>query len=1148
MNYNRISFASLLACLGLLATGLATGQEKASITGHVTDPSGSTMIGVNITVSNIDTGIKVHVKSNESGYYVAPALEPGSYFITAEFPGFQTFTLGPVILAVAQAARSDIAMIVGAPTQQVTVVAASPLVNVSDSTVATLVENRRIKELPINGRNVFALVLMVPGVRPASGPTSSGFSDRGIALSSVSISGGQIGLNNCIIDGSTNNQPFYGDLNVLPTVDGIEEFKVMSGPLTAQYGFTGGGVLNVVTKSGTNVLHGTAYDFLRNDKLDARNAFSVTRNKLRYNQLGGALGGPVVIPGVYNGRDKSFFFLNYEEWRYGMRTMPIMTVPTAEQVKGDFSNLRDSSGIFIPIYDPATTRVNPSGSGYLRNPFPGNIIPPSSIDPVAAKTLSLLYPLPNRTPSDPFTNSNNYQAGNDQSLGMRQFLTRGDFRLSDRQSLFTRFIYYRHKTDSGAAGSTFPNPVVRDRDDLLQAPNASFGDTYAFTPSLLNELRLGFDRMYFPFIARSFGQDWPQKLGLPASVPRHVLPQIVIENGLSFANFSVALRTTNSLQLADNLTFIKGAHQMKFGIDNQYHQVNNFEWNSSSGVFNFRTLLTSNPQQTSGTGFGMATFVSGAVGSSSITIPVGATYEGYSLSFYAQDDWKVTPRLTLNLGLRYDYQQWPVERYGGSANFNPTAINPDNGLRGRLEFAKFDYGANALSNIKNNFQPRFGFAYRLPGERITAIRGGYAIMGPRIWYRDNYPSTQGFSATTTTYSPPGGNSNLPAFQFSKGFPSAPIQPLGRQLGPSGFLGATIIYDEPNGKLPSVQQWTVALQRELPWGWMIDAAYVGNHGTHLTAGAYDLNQLDPSYQSLGLALQAPVPNPYAGLVSGPLGGTTITRAQSLLPYPYYTSISVRAPHMGNSIYHAFLLTAQKQSSHGLSLLASYTAGKLIDDSVSTPISFGGLEQVGVIGYQNGKFNRAAERSLDPTDVSQRLTINGLYALPFGKGKRFAPSSRVANSIIGGWQIAAIFTSQVGLPLVIRGASNYLADRPNSTGKSAALDGRSASQWFDTSAFVNPPNFTYGNVGRTLPNVRAPGTVNLDLSAIKDTGVGERLRIQFRAETFNAFNHVNLGIPNTTFVPGANGLNRSGTFGTIVSARDPRIVQLGMKLVF
>jgi hypothetical protein len=432
-----------------------------------------------------------------------------------------------------------------------------------------------------------------------------------------------------------------------------------------------------------------------------------------------------------------------------------------------------------------------------------------------------------------------------------------------------------------------------------------------------------------------------------------------------------------------------------------------------------------------------------------------------------------------------------------------------------------------------------------------AIRGGYAIFYPGTFNINYFGNTAGFGSTNTSYNPPGANANLPAFYFYQGFPTPLTQPLGSALGPSFLLGSGVTYDQSNQKTPMSQQWNFSIQKQIPGGFVIDVAYSGNRGTHLVAGSYALNQLDPQYDvTLKSALQNNVPNPYANIVPGSLGSATITRLQSLLPWPYYSnnSVSVRSPHLGNSLYNGGILRVQKRLSHGLTFLASYTKAKLIDDSVASPITFGNIEQVLNNNYQNGLYDRQLERSVDPTDIPQRLSISLVYRLPFGKGQMFDPHNRFLDRFIGGWQAQTIVTLQKGNPVLITGANNNLATRPNSTGKSAKLSDPTQYEWFDTSAFVNPPSYTFGNVGRALPDVRNPGFFNCDFSLIKNTLIREGLRLQFRAEAFNLDNHVNLGYPNTGFSAGANGLNNSSTFGTIRSSRPPRIVQLGMKLNF
>ena len=579
---------------------------------------------------------------------------------------------------------------------------------------------------------------------------------------------------------------------------------------------------------------------------------------------------------------------------------------------------------------------------------------------------------------------------------------------------------------------------------------------------------------------------------------------------------------------------------MKIGFDLRLLQGHNLQRSAPSGSYSFGAGLTGNPLAPAGTGSAYASFLLGAVSSASVSTHVGESQVGHTLSGYFQDDWKITRRLTLNLGMRYDFQSQAVERNNGATNFDPTCKLP-NGLVGCLVFAGVNgQPRNWRNEDYSNWGPRAGLAFDVFGNTKTILRAGYGMMYPSQMWRENYGNANGFAQTNTSY--PQADANRPAFQLRQGFPSAPVPPQGRALGAAAFLGQGIAYDESNGDIPRIQQFTLSLQQQVWKSWLFEASYAGNLGRGLTAGGYDLNQLDPQYLSLGQALNQQVPNPYAGLVPGALGGATITREQSLKPFPYYSSVTVRNPRLGSYSSHLLLLSAEKRFSQGLAFLFSFTGGKVISDSIQTPVNFGPIEQASVTGYQNGKYNRAAERSVDPSDVAKRATLSLVYELPFGKGQRGF------NKLIGGWQVNTIGIMQTGIPLLIGGANNQRASRPDSTGKSAGIDNPTAARWFDTTAFVNPAPFTFGNVGRVLPNVRTPGTVNWDLSFIKNTRIVERFNLQFRTEMFNFMNHVNLGAPNTSFSPGPNGFNQSGSFGVITSARDARTIQMSLKFMF
>ena len=563
-----------------------------------------------------------------------------------------------------------------------------------------------------------------------------------------------------------------------------------------------------------------------------------------------------------------------------------------------------------------------------------------------------------------------------------------------------------------------------------------------------------------------------------------------------------------------------------------------------SGFFQFNGLTT-NPQDEAGTGNSLAQFLTGDVSSAGIDRILGNSWHAFNWSAFVQDDWKVPPGFTLNLGLRWDFQQKPYERNNGQINFDPHCIEPSTGLRGCVVYAGVDGQPRTfMDEDYNDFGPRVGFAYDLTGEGKTVFRAGYSIYYASIFYRHFTGDINLFSSTRTSYV----TSTLgeKAFQFSDGFPFPFKESPGASAGPGARLGHGVTLRESDATTPITQQWNASLQHQAG-EWFFDVAYAGNKGNHFTGAGYDLNQVDPATRlALQQNLSSRVPNPNAGLVPGGLGGSTVLYEQTLKAFPHYNSVTILNPRLGNYLSHQLQINIKRPLKKGLLLHLAFTGGKKISDSTHMPVNFGPVEQTNENGFQNGLYDRQVQRSIDPTDVAKRAVVSVLYELPFGRS-----SSSGLSKLIGGWQINTIGVMQDGLPLIIRGASNFQTNRPNSTGKSAKLDNPTAERWFDTSAFVNPPPFTFGDVGRALPDVRAPGTVNLDLSLFKDTYIGERVNLQFRAEAFSFLNHVNLagrnGV-NTRFVPGKDGLNSSATFGTIVNARDARVIQFGLKVIF
>jgi len=1137
-----------LLCITMTMAQAASAQiGRATIQGTVSDPQQTVIPGVSVRVTQVETNTSFTTTTNEAGYYVVPGVPVGEYSITAEHQGFKRGVRSGIVVLVGDQARVDIRLEIGTVTESVEVTGAAPLVDTASATVGKVIENARMLGLPLNGRSALSLVVLTPNVR-SHAESPHGFGDRGVLVSGFSVNGGPSGANNLMLDGSSNVNPRAGDVNVNPAVDSIQEFKVQSGVMSAEFGYTAGGVVNMVTKSGTNKFHGSLYEFLRNDKLDARNAFAAVRAPFRYNQYGGAVGGPVR-------KDKTFFFFNYEEWKFRRQYTVIGTTPLAEQRTGDLSTLADTRGNRIAIFDPQTTAPNTGGGGFTRQPFPGNRIPANRLDPVSQRILAF-YPAPNRPPTDPFSNANNHIANLGANKDAVQINGKGDHNFDSKNKLSVRYTLWTHKDDNGGTGNGyFQDRLARVRNDNYGNKNFNLTDSHFFSPSLINEFRVGVVRNAFPFIPESVGTSPTSKLGLPGSVPEVTLPGVNMAGTPNLQSFPSGFGTIRGYitmdvrQLFNSMTWIKGKHTLKIGGELRQNMYSINACFQCSGVFNFNARLTGNPQALAGTGSGFASFLLGNVADANIDSNVGTTNPSFTQAYFVQDDWKATRRLNLNLGFRYDYQQVPGERNNGLSNFNPGATDPRTGLPGRLEFAGVDFGRTVIDPDYNDFGPRIGFAYDLFGTGRTVLRGGYGFYYPLTHNFATDFGALGFRGNSTVYAAPGGNLDRPAFLFKDGFPTPVVAPIGSRLGPSAFLSGNVTVDQRDGRTPYSQQFTMTLQHELPGKILMETAYSGNRGTKLRGGSYDFNQLDPVNLSLGTRLNEVVPNPFAGRVTGAFGGATITRQQSLRPFPYYNRIGIASPHMANSNYHSFLLNFERRMANGFVMLASYSFGKLISDGING-FGFAGSELVNQNDYQNGKFDRRRERSIEATDSAGRFVFSSIYELPFGKGKRFSASNGALNRLIGGWQLDGVYTLQSGTPLAIRGANNFLANRPNSTGTSAKLpvSERSAARWFDTAQFINPPNFTFGNVSRLSPDVRGPGIRNVDFSVIKNTAITELVGLQFRAESFNVGNRRNLLAPNTAFVPGPDGRNQSGTFGTITRSRDARVVQLALKLIF
>jgi hypothetical protein len=822
-------------------------------------------------------------------------------------------------------------------------------------------------------------------------------------------------------------------------------------------------------------------------------------------------------------------------------------VPTALERGGDFRQtfVRTASGAFVPVqlFDPATTRANPAGSGFVRDAFGTTVIPSQRLDRVALQALQS-YPLPNRDAADP-TGRDNFISTPGLFTDTNQYTVRGDHQFTDANRLFVRYSH----NDAINTG----NPPMFSADNIgdprysIQArhnKHLTIGDTHAFSSRLLNELRVSVARQFLLTEPAGYNVNAPAQLGLPPIIPGALFPRFAVSDVIVLGSSADQLsqRGLTVVELADNVSIMWRKHTIKTGIDLRVHQRNNFQPGPISGQFDFSRAMTGNPQDTAGnTGFGLATFLLGSVSGGMLNTALARADAFNYYAAFVQDDYRIFPRLTLNLGLRYDVITAPKDRFDRYSNFNPDAINPITGAPGVLQYAGVDFGRQTYDTNYDNIGPRVGFAYDVFADGRTVVRGGYGIF---YYHAANfeYPDTQGYSVVTPFQSTQG--TAFPSFQLAAGPPQI-IQPSGNSLGPLSFLGNNVTYFERDRPTPSAQQWNLTVQRELPGSMLVELAYAGSRGTHIIGFGYDLNQLDRQYLSLGLAMDDRVPNPFFGAIppGTPLSGSTIARRQALRPYPAYLNVNLNNPPLGSTRYHSGQLKVERRFSSGVGFLSAYTFSKLTGDVGRNIIDFGtvgGAPQGSVGCGQDSKFDRRSCRSVEPQDVTHQFVLSALYELPFGKNRRWL-SSGVLGQIVGGFQVNGIVSLRSGLPLVVRGANNGAADRPNLTGDAELpADERTLARWFNTSAFTAPPAFTYGTTPRTLGNVRGPGFASVDFSLSRTIALGGSMSLQIRAESFNLFNRVNFNQPNTNFL--------SGGFGEITSAGDPRRVQFGVKLYF
>ena len=1205
MRFQELGFKAilLLICMVACMTPVVWAQlYSGSISGLITDPSGAVVPGAKVIFTDVGKQTPFTATTDAGGHYLLRSMPPSTYKMTVEMQGFNTYIQDNVVLLVSQNLNIDVTLKLGTEAQTVEVVASTVSLSTQDAVTGQEVDRTLINDLPLLGRGVYDLVNLSPGVHQVSG----GYIGGGVANNFIS-NGGRNATADILLDGVSTTSPEQnsGIQTPLytPSVDSVQEFKVQQSNFSADIGFTGATVMNVVTRGGTNTLHGTAYDFIRNNVLTANDWFSNAGGgqlaARRYNDFGATVGGPII-------KDKLFFFGSYE----GVRDIHAQTytagVPSPAEKKGDFGELCtagfDSTGMCKDatqqLWDPYSGAYDDSLGGALRTKFipynnmatyisPGNpkligtpgqlpIQAGNLIDPVAFKMMSY-FPDPNQNVGSPnYDRYDNWLGNGSDRSNNDQYDIKIDYNISDKSRINGKFSQAYNTTTGGNA---FGNVLDATNNGGGIGHTNLFALSYnrTFSPTTLLTVSLGFSRNYSDSKDRMAvaNQTASELLGMPSYIDASGIqasPAVRINdykvagplNNIGSQPWGILREAPQTYHLIGSLSKIKGRHDLKFGGEWRVHQNNFVQPGAPAGLFYYYFSGVSRTPQAGSGGDAMASFLTGVgTGWGEYEVPAWLSTTSHQIAGYTQDNWRVNDKLTLNLGIRYDLETPRTERYNRMSYLDPNVKSPLNvpefpNLTGGLGFPdnnnRHNYGWD-----KNNWGPRFGFAYKL--KEKTVMRGGYGIFYSiplSTAAGTGGGGYTGFDATTnwiTTYNNDGAT---PWGRIGNPWPyGVTTTPPGSSEGALTQVGNGI--SGPNRLLTSIpyeQTWSYGFQHELPGQILVDANYVGKKGTHLYfggAGNYDI--LGPQIESYNLdqisALNTKVPNPFYGQIPGDrsLGGDTISAYHLMLPYPQFDGFSVIAFPSANSIYHAFQLRVEKRMSHGLQLLANYTFSKSIDDA---SVAHGGTVWLGGSTSLQDPNKYYLERSLSQYDIPQVLNISYVYQLPIGKGKAIGSGwNSMLDSLLGGWQTNGIWRFSQGFPmgLGLSGGTNlptYGSQRPSLTGTLTKNDG---ANWMDQyfanpDAVVTPAPYAIGTAPRVVGSVRTPGIKSANLSLFKNFSLAalrEGMALQFRAEFYNAFNTPIFCGPDTTL----NG----GSFGQVQSTCGPaREVQMALKFIF
>ncbi|SFS13890.1 Carboxypeptidase regulatory-like domain-containing protein [Granulicella pectinivorans] len=1094
----RVFFALFILILAFPAARAQSTQG--TINGVITDQAGAVIAHASVDVTNEATGVTVHTTTNEAGKYNVPALNIGTYTVSVDEKGFGRYTRAGLTLSTDQVLGVDAQLKSGTVDQNVTITSSAPELETRTSSIGQTIEAKSVSELPLGNRTSMNIVALTGGAV---------FIDS----ANYSLSGGRTKSSMTWLDGGSgqNIRIGIGTAEVSPPVDTVQEIGVISNNYGAEFGGSAGGIVIQNTKSGTNGFHGSLYEFLRNDAFDAPGYFAGISNgakikpELRYNIYGGTIGGPIR-------RDRTFFFFGYEGARQRTGSTVTLTVPTLLQRAGDFSQTFTAAGKLIPIYDPSTTRT--VNGVTTRTQFAGNKI--TTIDPVAAALLQF-YPLPNRTP-DNLAGANNFRANDVGGNNTQFYLARLDHVLTPKDRVALRYI---HTSGVTTNNSVYPNRAADPTTNSTSTDDIGYAQfTHTFSPTVVNDLRFLYDVRVYHQYADGVGA-FPSSLGLNG-VSTNAFPYFAPAGFSALGSNSQERQQypVTVYQLVDNLSQSLGRHTIKYGAEVRRSMDHEVSLSTASGAFTFATQATALPGNTT-TGNGLASLLVGFPTAFSAASTEPVTRVSWYLAGFLQDDWNITSRLTLNLGLRWETDT-PIKDENNRMNsFDAAAINPVSGTPGVVKFLGVNgYRTTPYNGDYNNFAPRFGFSYQPFGLGTTVVRGGAGIFYAHP-FDSGQPNaaTSGFSLSESLSTPD--NGITAPFLLRNGVPNvsnagAPLTDAFGAVTVGSAATTAVSYFDPKKRTGYTTQFNLDIEQRLPGQFVLELSGIGSVAHKLAGSTQQINQINPSILSAAHS------------------------AQKDRPFPQFGNVSVVVPTNSDSNYFASMTRISRRFHNGFNLNATYTFAKFLDNSFAGGSSFGSDG-----GTYANYYDRASDYGPSSNDIRHQLVFSSVYELPFGPHRAFLNHGILAYAV-GGWTIGNVTRAYSGAPFTVTTNTNN-TNAFSSGNQRANIVGdpyipaaqRGPSQlWLNAASFAQPAIYTFGTQRRN--SLRGPGFATADFSLIRAVSFGEGRYLQLRGEVFNALNHTNLTTPSAAY--------GSSTFGTITSSYAARQLQIGARIVF